>query len=150
MAHTRKKRKICNHSPSCRKPLAYSTRQRHYTYADPQKILPSESLSSSSTQNTNQTTNRTERTSNSDGSSATDSIGSQDSSSISNHTGDVISDVISNDTHTSRSETGSNRTSDSEDDEQVSIGEASEGARYMGQVADDAELWRIRKCIYMP
>jgi hypothetical protein len=39
----KKKRKICHHSPTCNKLLAYSSRLRHYRFADPSKILPSES-----------------------------------------------------------------------------------------------------------
>ena len=50
----KKKHKICHHSPSCNKLLAYSSRLRHYHFADPSKIRPSESPELSS-QNGNET-----------------------------------------------------------------------------------------------
>ena len=51
----KKKHKICHHSPSCNRLLAYSSRLRHYRFADPSKIRPSESPELSS-QNGNETT----------------------------------------------------------------------------------------------
>ena len=50
----KKKHKICHHSPSCNKLLAYSSRLRHYRFADLSKIRPSESPEPSS-QNGNET-----------------------------------------------------------------------------------------------
>jgi hypothetical protein len=42
---TRRRHKICRHSPSCNKRLAYSSRLRHYKFADPNRMLPSISSS---------------------------------------------------------------------------------------------------------
>jgi len=43
---TRKRRKRCRCNPNCLKKLAYSSRLRHYRFADAQYILPSETGSS--------------------------------------------------------------------------------------------------------
>ena len=156
----RKKRKICRHSPSCNKVLAYSTRLRHYRYANLNRIQDSLSPESSgnngSEDNGGSYVDRTPSTHLSTPSPASSASSTHLSTPSAHSSPPPMS-------HSSGSESGSDEnTSDIidygyeqepssqdvfNDEDRVALDEMLVDLKGMMGSEGEAELWRLRECL---